>query len=183
MSAWATVCNASWAKCFTLASSRHATALYGLIISLEEGSNPFFASSQNRSYRVCVCVCLYSIPQIQQEQERANRITQALSCPFNADYSSSLYRNDPSRLLAVLMPHFYQQSNISAVLSEHIRSCIVPFPSSGIWTNDPILPGTKRSGRTGGEDCGKREGRGIISGMTSVLNHSRLALSARVSER
>ncbi|KAL1273910.1 hypothetical protein QQF64_026724 [Cirrhinus molitorella] len=92
-------------------------------------------------------------------------------------------RNDPSRLLVVLMPHVYQQSNISSVLSERIQSCIVPFSSSGIRTNDPVLPGTKRSGRTGGEDCGKRDGRGIISGMTSVLNHSRLALSARVSER
>lgn len=81
------------------------------------------------------------------------------------------------------MPHVYQQSNISAVLSERIQSCIVPFSSSGIRTNDPVLPGTKRSGRTGGEDCGKRDGRGIISGMTSVLNHSRLAPSARVSER
>ncbi|RXN30847.1 hypothetical protein ROHU_017517 [Labeo rohita] len=81
------------------------------------------------------------------------------------------------------MLHVYQQSNISAVLSERIQSCIVPFSSSGIRTNDPVLPGTKRSGRTGGEDCGKRDGRGIISGMTSVLNHSRLALSARVSER
>lgn len=81
------------------------------------------------------------------------------------------------------MPHVYQRSNISAVLSERIQSCIVPFSSSGIRTNDPVLPGTKRLGRTGGEDCGKRDGRGIISGMTSVLNHSRLAPSARVSER
>lgn len=87
------------------------------------------------------------------------------------------------RVSLVLMPHIYQQSNISAVLSERIQSCIVPLSSSGIRTNDPVLPGTKRSGRTGGEDCGKQDGRGIISGMTSVLNHSRLALSARVSER
>ncbi len=109
-------------------------------------------------------------------------ITPALSCPFIAD-SSSLYRNYPSYSLAVLMLHVYQQSNISAVLSNRIQSCIVSFSSSGIRTNDPILPGTKRSWRTGGEDCGKRDGRGIISGMTSVLNHSRLAPSARVSER
>lgn len=114
-------------------------------------------------------------------KSKLNYTSPVLSCPFIADYSSSLYRNDPS--LAVSRPHVYQQSNISAVLSERIQSCIVPFPSSGIRTNDPILPGTKRSGRTGGEDCGKRDGRGIISGMTSVLNHSRLALSARVSER
>lgn len=126
---------------------------------------------------MCVCV-LYPT-----NTERANQITLALSCPFIADYSSSLYGYDPSPLPAVMMAHVYQQSNISAVLSQCIQSCIVPFSSSGVRTNDPVLPGTKRSGRTGGKDCGKQDGRGIISGMTSVLNHSRLALSARVSER